>query len=160
MHFNYLKTMPVLKISGDRLQTILNHAENSYPQECCGLLLGTIDSDTKIVVEVWQTENAWRAEAEEYWPEETDFTEERRYAIAPEIILKAMKQGRERSLSIVGIYHSHPDNPAKPSEFDRLYAWPEYSYVILSVLGGKATEVLSWSLGVSHQFQSEEIIKD
>ncbi|MDY6802790.1 MAG: M67 family metallopeptidase [Cyanobacteriota bacterium] len=150
----------MLIISSDRLQTITNHAEHSYPRECCGLLLGTQDGERKTVVEVWQAENAWRDEAEEYWQEDNDLTEERRYAIAPELMLKAMKEGRERSLSVIGIYHSHPNNPARPSEFDRLYAWPEYSYIIVSVVGGEATEVLSWSLGDRQQFKSEEIIKD
>lgn len=152
--------MPILNISSDRLQTITNHAEDSYPQECCGLLLGTVEGETKTVVEVWPTENAWQDEVEEYWPEDNDLTEERRYAIAPEFMLKAMKEGRERSLSVIGIYHSHPNSPARPSEFDRLYAWPEYSYIIVSVVGGKATEVLSWSLGDGYQFKLEEIIKD
>ncbi len=150
----------MLIISSDRLQTITNHAEHSYPRECCGLLLGTLDDETKTVVEVWPAENAWREEAEEYWPEENDLTEERRYAIAPEVMLKAMKEGRERSLSIIGIYHSHPNSPARPSEFDRLYAWPEYSYLIVSVAGGETREVLSWSLDDGHQFKSEEIVKN
>ncbi len=149
----------MLIISSDRLQTITNHAEHSYPRECCGLLLGTQDGETKTVVEVWPAENAWRDEAEEYWPEDNDLTEERRYAIAPELMLKAMKEGRERSLSVIGIYHSHPNNPARPSEFDRLYAWPEYSYIIVSVVGGEAREVLSWSLGDGQQFK-REVVKE
>lgn len=150
----------MLIISSDRLQSITNHAEHSYPRECCGLLLGTQGGDSKTVVEVWPAENAWRDEAEEYWPEDNDLTEERRYAIAPELMLKAMKEGRERSLSVIGIYHSHPNNPARPSEFDRLYAWQEYSYLIVSVVGGETREILSWSLGDRHQFKSEKILKN
>lgn len=140
-------------------QKISTQAETSYPNECCGLLLGQQNQQIKTVIEVWPAENAWQTEADEHWPEQTEFTEEKRYAISPQLILKAMKSARERHLSIIGIYHSHPDHPAIPSEFDRIYAWPEYSYIILSVQKGKIIDLLSWSLDHNHQFQSEEIIK-
>ncbi|WP_202223874.1 M67 family metallopeptidase [Okeania sp. KiyG1] len=140
-------------------QTISTHAETAYPNECCGLILGKQNQQTKTVIEVWPAENSWQTEADEYWPEQKDFTEERRYAMPPELMLKAMKYGRERHLSIIGIYHSHPDHSAIPSEFDRTYAWPEYSYIILSVQKGKTIDFLCWSLDHNHQFQSEEIIK-
>ncbi|NEQ78029.1 MAG: M67 family metallopeptidase [Okeania sp. SIO2C9] len=150
--------MPLI-ISSFHFQTISTHAETSYPNECCGLLLGKQNQQTKTVIEVWPAENSWQTEVDEYWPEQKDFTEERRYAIPPELMLKAMKYGRERHLFIIGIYHSHPDHPAIPSEFDRTYAWPEYSYIILSVQKGKTIDFLCWSLDHNHKFQSEEIIK-
>ncbi len=140
-------------------KTICTHAETTYPNECCGLLLGKVNKLEKTVVEVWPAENAWKAEADEYWPEDRELTEERRYAIPPELMLKAMKSGCDRHLSIIGIYHSHPNNAATPSEFDRIYAWPEYSYIIVSVQPGKAIDCLCWSLDDHHQFQSEKIIK-
>ncbi|MCL2925392.1 MAG: M67 family metallopeptidase [Trichodesmium sp. MAG_R04] len=137
---------------------ISTQAEASYPNECCGLLLGQQNQQTKTIMEVWPAENAWEAEANEYWPEQKWLTEAKRYAIKPELMLKAMKSARERNLSIIGIYHSHPDHPAIASEFDRAYAWPEYSYIILSVAKGKTIDILSWSLDDNHQFQLEEII--
>ena len=148
-----------LILSPSHFQKISTHAETSYPNECCGLLLGQQNQQMKTVIEAWPAENTWQIEADEYWPEQTKFTEERRYAIPPELMLKAMKYGRERHLSIIGIYHSHPDHSAIPSEFDRTYAWPEYSYIILSVEQGKTIDFLSWSLDENHQFRSEEIIK-
>lgn len=150
--------MPLI-LNPNHCQTIRTHAETAYPNECCGLLLGQPNQVGKIVIEVWPAENVWKAEADEYWPEQKELTEERRYAVSPELMLKAMKSGRDRDLSIIGIYHSHPDHPAIPSEFDRIYAWPEYSYIIVSVQQGKAIDLLCWSLDDNHQFQSEEIIK-
>ncbi|MDY7006015.1 MAG: M67 family metallopeptidase [Cyanobacteriota bacterium] len=150
--------MPLI-LPPNHFQKISTHAETSYPNECCGLLLGQQNQQTKTVIEVWPAENAWQTEADEYWPEQKEFTEERRYAISPEHLLKAMKYGRERHLSIIGIYHSHPDHPAIPSKFDRTYAWPEYSYIILSVEKGKTIDFINWSLDDNYQFQPEEIIK-
>ncbi len=110
-------------------------------------MLGYLANESKTVVEVMPTENAWSEED----------SKRRRYAIAPEILLKVQKQARDRSLNIIGIYHSHPDNPAIPSESDRFLAWQEYSYIIVSVPNGKALELKSWCLDKNHQFQEEEI---
>jgi proteasome lid subunit RPN8/RPN11 len=73
-------------------------------------------------------------------------------------MLKAQKDARDRNLDIIGIYHSHPDHPAVPSEFDRAIAWQRYSYVIVSVQQGKTCDLQSWSLDDNCQFQSEEIL--
>jgi proteasome lid subunit RPN8/RPN11 len=72
-------------------------------------------------------------------------------------MLHTQKAARNRNLNIIGIYHSHPDSPAIPSEWDRIYAWTEYSYVILSVQNTQASELQSWTLDDNHQFQSETI---
>lgn len=87
------------------------------------------------------------------------------YAYAPEVMLKIQKEARDRSLNIIGIFHSHPDHPAIPSECvgvalrrHRLYPWQGYSYIIIvSVQNGKAGELQSWSLDDHHQFQAEAI---
>jgi proteasome lid subunit RPN8/RPN11 len=71
--------------------------------------------------------------------------------------LQAQKQAREQNLHIIGFYHSHPDYPAIPSEFDRLYAWQEYSYIIVAVKNGKPTDINSWCLDETQQFQAEAI---
>jgi proteasome lid subunit RPN8/RPN11 len=73
-------------------------------------------------------------------------------------MLKAQKQARDRNLDIIGIYHSHPDHPAVPSEFDRAIAWQQYSYIIVSVQQGKACDLKNWSLDDDHQFQPEEML--
>jgi len=146
----------MIQLNSQHLQTIREHAESIYPQECCGIILGHIDDAGKTVVEVMPTENSWNTEAGNFPSQQG---ERRRYAIAPQIMLQAQKLARDRHLNIIGIYHSHPDYPAMPSEFDRIYAWQEYSYIIISVQNGHAGELTSWSLDDDHQFQQEVIEK-
>ena len=146
----------VLKLHPPHLQTIRAHAESTYPDECCGIMLGQVSDDSKTLVEVWATENAWSAEAD-YYPDGVVTTTRRRYAIAPAVLLQAQREARDRQLDIIGIYHSHPDHPAIPSEFDRVYAWHQYSYIIVSVQNGKACDLLCWSLNDDNQFQPEGI---
>jgi len=152
----------VLKLSIEHLRAICLYAESTYPNECCGLLLGKLTQGSKTLVEVMATENAWSAEAAETFPAidaiEPDSTQHSHYTIAPEVMLSAQREARDRQLDIIGIYHSHPDHPAIPSEFDRVYAWHQYSYIIVSVQQGKAGVLKSWSLDDDHQFQPEEII--
>lgn len=150
--------MESIALSDTHILSIRAHAESTYPEECCGLLLGQVTGDVKTLVEVWPTKNAWSAESEDNWPEQTGLTEKRRYAISPADLLKAMKDGRDRSLEIIGIYHSHIDCAAVPSEFDRAGAWPQYSYIIVSVRQGASQEFLSWSLDTDSNFQAEEIL--
>lgn len=153
----------VLKLSTDHLRAISAHAESTYPDECCGLLLGKLSQDSKTLVEVMLTENAWSAETAQSF-QALDATAQQvstkcsHYTIAPAILLKAQREARDRQLDIIGIYHSHPDHPAIPSELDRVYAWHQYSYIIVSVQNGKACDLRSWSLDDEHQFQPEEII--
>jgi proteasome lid subunit RPN8/RPN11 len=147
----------VIKLLPEHQQIIHNHAETTYPEECCGLILGHLTDAGKTVIEVIPTENAWNNQADNFPGANKINNTRRRYAIAPEIMLQVQKQARDRSLNIIGIYHSHPDNSATPSECDRLYAWPEYSYIIVSVQNGKAGQLQSWSLDDSHHFQAESI---
>lgn len=153
-------------------------------------MLGHLSDDSKTLVEVWATENAWIAETADFYqntcvqefcplrshqaPAEVPHveltsvmpvpkselvtTKTRRYTIAPIVFLQAQSEARDRRLDIIGIYHSHPDNCATPSEFDRVYAWPQYSYIIVSVQQGKACDLNSWSLDDNHRFQPEEMI--
>jgi proteasome lid subunit RPN8/RPN11 len=150
--------MQSIVLSDTHILSIRTHAESTYPEECCGLLIGQVTSDVKTLVEVWPTKNAWSAEAEDNWPEQKVLTEKRRYAISPADLLKAMKDGRDRSLAIIGIYHSHIDCAAVPSEFDRAGAWPQYSYIIVSVRQGASEDLRSWSLDTDSNFQAEEIV--
>jgi proteasome lid subunit RPN8/RPN11 len=150
--------MQSIALSDSHLLSIRSHAENTYPEECCGLLLGRVADDVKTLIEILPTDNAWSSEAEENWPEQAGLTERRRYAIKSEDMLRAMKHGRDRNLEIVGIYHSHPDCPAVPSECDRTMAWAQYSYIIVSVRQGSSEDLRSWSLDAEGNFQAEEIL--
>jgi proteasome lid subunit RPN8/RPN11 len=153
----------VLELCSEHLRMIKNQAQNSYPDECCGLLLGNVSQKVKTVVQVYPTENVWNAQAMDEFaqidPGVKSRTSKRgNYAIAPADLLKVQRLARDRQLTIVGVYHSHPDSAAIPSEFDRAIAWQEYSYIIISVLQGKAGDIRSWSLNEAQQFESEAIL--
>lgn len=135
------------------------HAERVYPEECCGLLIGRLnafdESETvKSVIDCVALDNEWTPEA----VAELDAgskTKRRRYWIDPKDMMLVQKQAREQGLNIVGVYHSHPDHVAVPSECDRAQAWPTYAYVIVSVCKGKAVDTQNWALDLSRQFQPE-----
>jgi proteasome lid subunit RPN8/RPN11 len=163
-----------LQLDSEHLQVIFDHAERIYPEECCGILLGHLSdgeqdgneqdgSVHKTVVEVWETPNTWDEEVETSFSDASSerghhsLTKARRYWIDPRDMLAAQRYARDRQLNIIGIYHSHPDHPATPSECDRAAAWHHYSYMIISVQHGKANHVLCWTLDDNNQFQSEEI---
>ena len=103
---------------------VLAHAEQSYPHECCGVLVGSALKDRRVFAAHTATNvNVERA---------TD-----RYIIDPMEINIIDRQARAEGLDILGFYHSHPDHPDRPSEFDREWGQPGYSYVIISVKNGK-----------------------
>ncbi|MBO3462440.1 M67 family metallopeptidase [Aetokthonos hydrillicola Thurmond2011] len=146
-----------LKLLSEHIQTMTQHAESTYPEECCGIIFGHMGNEGKTVVKVMPTDNAWSTQAGDFSQDDQNYSERRRYAIAPEVMLKAQKEARDSGVNIIGIYHSHPDYPATPSEFDRVYAWQEYSYIIVSVQNGKTADIKSWCLDNNHEFQEEKI---
>ena len=123
-----------LSISCALLDRIREHGRTAYPLECCGLLLGRTEPEGKSVVDLKQMQNS------------REDTPERRYLIAPEDMLDAEKEARRLGIDIIGVYHSHPDHPARPSEFDREHAFPWYSYVIVSVQKGEPDNLTAWVL--------------
>ena len=126
------------------LDEIRAHAESSYPEECCGLLIA--DADHRIIESVRAT-NAYPG------------VRHHRYDIDPVELFRADQTATERGLKIAGVYHSHPDHPARPSEFDREHAWPWYSYVIVSVDAGRPQLMTSWLLAEDRShFDPEEIV--
>lgn len=148
----------VLEIYPHQLAAIRRYGESTYPDECCGLLIGKICQNRKTVVEVKATKNVWNAESAEFFLDDIAATARSHYTIAPETTLAVQKETRDRNLEIIGIYHSHPNHPAIPSECDCIYAWQQYSYIIVSVQQGEASDLNNWSLNEQHQFQPEEII--
>ena len=148
----------MIKLNAIQLQKILSHAESTYPEECCGVILGELRDRQKVVVEIVSTQNVWNPEtAGDFVEENIEYSRKRRYTIAPREMLRLQKEARERNLNIIGIFHSHPDYPATPSEFDREYAWQEYSYIIASVEKGIARNINSWVLDDNRKFQPEEM---
>ena len=137
--------MPLKLGSGD-IDHIHEHAKESYPEECAGALIGMDTGEIKIVVDVWPTENTHEGERE------------RRFLIEPLQIKKFEEQAQERDIDLLGFYHSHPDYPAEPSEYDREHAWPYYSYVIASVGKDGVKEMRSWVLKDDRSGYDEEPI--
>ena len=82
----------------------------------------------------------------------------RRFLITPEEMLRAEREARKLGLDILGFYHSHPDAPARPSDFDREHAWPWYAYVIAEVRGGEFVTMTSWTLRDDRQAYDEQEI--
>lgn len=149
-----------IAISQAQIQIIVDRAEQIYPEECCGILLGTISGSLKTVVEVIPTVNVWgNPELADVLADLTEIcrTKTSRYTIDPQAIFQATKRGRDLQLEIVGFFHSHPDSPAVPSICDRDLAWDVYSYPIVSVMQGKVKDFKSWVLDELSIFQQEEI---
>ena len=128
----------MLQISKADFDMIRWEAERSYPNECCGILLGNISNGQRMVTLTVTCENAHRD------------SPSNRYSIDPEKVIAALKLARSRSETIVGFYHSHPDHPAKYSGTDLVEAhWFDCSYVITSVEGGRASATNSFVLNGS-----------
>jgi proteasome lid subunit RPN8/RPN11 len=138
----------MLELEDRHADEMRRHAEAEYPHECCGLLLGRVgEGGAKRVVEVFPVSNAREAAARH-----------NRSLITPDEYLRGERHARARRLDVVGNYHSHPDHPAAPSEFDREHAWPVWSYVIISVGGGAAADLRSWELESDRsRFNEEEL---
>ena len=124
----------MLRLNDELAQRIRSHGEAIYPHECCGALLGRGDGALREIVDLLPLENRHGD------------SPRNRFTILPDDFRLAEKIARERSLDLVGWYHSHPDHPALPSEFDRAHAWPWYSYVIVSVAQGRAGQITAWRL--------------
>ena len=119
---------------------------NSFPDECCGFFYGVEDAQgNRNVSEVLVVNNA------------KDGDKRRRFEISPVDYMKAEQYALENNLQLLGVYHSHPNHPAIPSEHDRVAAQPYFSYIIISVLDNRSTHMRSWKLNDSFQFEEEEI---
>jgi len=127
-------------------EALRRHGEADYPREACGLIGGLVADGRRVAVRLVPMCN----------PRDLP---RNRYRIDPEAFLRAERQLDRDGLEIVGVYHSHPDAPARPSTVDRDHAWPSLSYVIVAVAAGKAQDLHSWTLtGDRASFTEEELI--
>jgi proteasome lid subunit RPN8/RPN11 len=141
----------VIKLNARLFDEITRHAEREYPRECCGLLVGRIvdAGRTRIIQETFPVANTFE-EGEQY----------HRMSIEPLDYARAERLYAGRGLGVVGNYHSHPDHPAVPSQFDleHLAPWTTMSYVVVSVREGKAVDLRSWELEADRsRFNEEEV---
>ena len=135
-----------LKIGAGDVGRIHDHARETYPEECAGALVGIEKRGTKVVVDVWRAENTHEEERS------------RRFLIEPLKIKAFEERAEKQDMGVLGFYHSHPDHPAEPSEYDREHAWPGYSYVIASVSAENVEDVRSWTLKDDRSGYDEEPI--
>ena len=111
-------------------QAIRRHGEETYPHECCGALVGRNNA----------------AEAVVALPNTTEEGPRRRFLVRPSDYRLAEQRAGELGAELLGFYHSHPDHPARPSQYDLDHAWPTFAYVIVSVAAGAAADMTVWWL--------------
>jgi proteasome lid subunit RPN8/RPN11 len=142
-----------LRISRELAGQISRHAAEDYPRECCGALLGREAADesgaaaSREVLRVLPLANR------------SEDSPRHRFLLAAEDVREVERLAREAQCELLGWYHSHPDSPARPSEFDREHAWPWYSYVIVGVAKGAPGEMTSWRLADDRSAFLPEIIE-
>jgi proteasome lid subunit RPN8/RPN11 len=141
-----------LWISRYLTEKIRAHGAETYPHECCGALLG---HDSQI-----ENQDAVR-EVLGLFPlvNRRDDSPRNRFSVTAEDVLEADKAAQQQGLEVIGWYHSHPDHPARPSQYDQEHAWPWYSYVIVSVQKGSPQNLTSWRLADDRQEFSPEGIE-
>ena len=128
-------------------QTMMLHAERTYPNECCGAMLGHAQGGVKMVTEAIALENAYAGEQGE------------RYELRPEDLRDADIAARERGLDLIGIFHSHPDSDAYFSQTDLQNSCPWYSFVVLSIQRGKFDHANSFLPDMDQTTAEQEELK-
>lgn len=132
-----------LTLAGKVVAAIRAHGQYAYPHECCGALIGRGGT----VTEAFALPNA------------TEEGPRRRFLVRPDDYRLAEARAAVAGGDLLGFYHSHPDHPAEPSQYDLDHAWPFFSYVILSVSSGEPTQMRSWRLREDRsQFDEESLV--
>lgn len=136
----------MITMSKEVLTQIKEHGEQAYPEEGAGLLLGRVDGNNRFVDQILPQSNQFEREHRN-----------RRYMITPQDLIRAEEIAEELGMELIGIFHSHPDHPAKPSDFDQERALPWFSYLITSVQKKIAHESRSWQLTDERRFIEEKV---
>lgn len=137
----------MLHIPKDLFDIIRGHGETHFPEEGAGFILGRVSEDCRYAEHVLPATNQFNVDSRHH-----------RYLIEPEEMIQSEIKAEELGLEIIGVFHSHPNHSAIPSEFDRERALPWYSYVITSIHQDGARASRSWRLSDDRQFSEEEII--
>ena len=135
----------MLIIEQKPLDEMCEDALRSFPDECCGFFFGNEIGEERIITNIFTVDNSKEGD------------KKRRFEIAPKDYLDAERFADENELQLLGVYHSHPNHPAVPSEHDRIAAQPYFSYIIISVKEKQIAEIRSWQLNESFQFEEETI---
>jgi proteasome lid subunit RPN8/RPN11 len=142
-------------------EKIREHGVETYPHECCGALLGRETIPEKPASSNLDSAATSR-EVVVLFPlvNRRDDSPRNRFSVTPEDVRDAERHARSQGLDVIGWYHSHPDHPARPSEYDRDHAWPWYSYIIVSVHAGQPQDMTSWRLKDDRSGYEEEKIQE
>ena len=140
-------SVPLLKIREELANQIRAHGVGTYPHECGDAILGLDGDGLRYVPALLPP--AFRR----------DDSPRNRFEVTPGDVQLAEKTAREKNIELIGWYHSHPDAPARPSEFDRAHAWPWYSYIIVSVQSGQPRDMSSWRLRDDRSAYDSEAIE-
>ena len=125
---------------------IEQHGVEAYPNECCGFLLGREENGHRVILEAAPIQNAWQSMENNPYEARPEDSTRNRSLVDPKDYLRIDREARQNGLDIISFYHSHPDHPARPSEFDRKHALPFLIYVILAVEKGIPREMTAWLL--------------
>jgi proteasome lid subunit RPN8/RPN11 len=135
-----------LYLTKEASEGIARHGEEGYPNEICGLLIGKDEPDGRVICALVPVKNEFEQD-EQY----------HRFLITPDAMFRAERLARKERLDVLGIYHSHPNEEARPSLYDRDHAaWTAWSYIIVSVREGKAAELRAWKLREDRSAFDEE----
>lgn len=140
--------MKALEFHPEVLEAITLHAEENFPYESCGFLLGRDGNDFRTFSDYLLVDNSKEGD------------QRKRFEISPKDYMQAEREAALRGLDLLGIYHSHPDHPAIPSRHDHKQAMPFFSYVILSIREGRLSKYTSWQLDDNGAFIREPILND
>jgi proteasome lid subunit RPN8/RPN11 len=138
----------MIRIEPNSLEEMINDARNTYPDECCGFLFGKEQDGKRFINQIKPVDNAREGD------------KRKRFEISSRDYMSAENYAEEKGIQLLGIYHSHPDHPAIPSETDRLSAQPFFSYIIISIGNQNLNGVRSWLLNNDFQFEEELIINE
>ncbi len=134
----------MIHIETEPWQLMVAHARETYPNECCGAMLGSTDGDAKRVVRALRLRNSFEG------------AHAARYELSPEDLLEADREARRNHMDLIGIYHSHPDCGAYFSETDLKNSCPWYSFVVLSIQKGEFDHANSWLPNVDQTAAEKE----
>ena len=138
-----------LRLPSAMVDEMVAQAFDELPNECCGIMYGRDTVEGRVVDRLEAVPNVFD-ETERY----------HRFSISPKQLMEAEKKAGDEDRLVLGFYHSHPDHPARPSEYDRQHAWPFYSYVIVSIAKREPVDMTSWLLDEKTQtFSRQDIIE-
>jgi proteasome lid subunit RPN8/RPN11 len=136
-------------LTTEQYAQIESEGQQVYPNECCGIMYGRDVNGQRIVERLQPVVNSFEA-GEQY----------HRFSISPKQLMAAEDEASKNKQLVLGFYHSHPDHPARPSEYDRQHAWPFYSYIIVAIHQRKAVDMTSWVLDEqTEQFVQQDIVR-